>query len=160
VRGYSRTVFSYRGGSIVQIQNKVAANLDPSLTTHTTRSILQRVGLLVNACLELVEPSIGAVTAKFLRKNTIDSKLIFDLEQAETMFSIDRQILLTAIANHQLPASFTDDRHYIKYKDLERFLDAYYYQKNPMLGTYCPKLVQADAQSEMPSSSSKDDRGK
>lgn len=142
------------------IENKVDSNLDPSVTTHTTRSIFQRVGLLANACLGLVEPSIGAVTAKLFCHQKIDSKLIFDLEQAEKMFSIDRQILLTAIANHQLPASFTDDRHYIKYKDLERFLDAYYYQKNPLLGTYCPKLVQANPQSEMPSSSSKDDRGK
>jgi hypothetical protein len=145
---------------IVLIQNKVAANLDPSLTTHTTRSILRRVGLLANACLGMVEPSIGAIVAKLFRHQTIDSKLIFDLEQAATMFSIDRQILLTAIANHQLPASFTDDRHYIKYKDLERFLDAYYYQKNPMLGTYCPKLADPNPPSELPSSDGKDDRGK
>jgi hypothetical protein len=144
----------------VLIQNKVATNLDPSLTTHTTRSIFQRVGLLANACLGMVEPSIGAVTAKFFRHQRIDSKLIFDLEQAETMFSIDRQILLTAIANHQLPAAFTDDRHYIKYKDLERFLDAYYYQKNPLLGTYCPKLADPNPPSELPSSDGKDDRGK
>jgi hypothetical protein len=144
----------------VLIQNKVDPNLDPSLTTHTTRSIFQRVGLLANACLGLVEPSIGAVTAKLFRHQKIDSKLIFDLEQAATMFSIDRKILLTAISNHQLPASFANDRHYIKYKDLERFLDAYYYHKNPLLGTYCPKLAEANPPSELPSSGSKDDRGK
>jgi hypothetical protein len=144
----------------VLIQNKVDPKLDPNLATQTTRSILRRVGLLADICLGLVEPSIVTVTAKFLRKNTIDSKLIFDLEQAETMFNIDRQILLTAIANHQLPASFTDDRHYIKYQDLERFLDAYYYHKNPLLGTYRPKSTHADAPSELPSSGSKDDRGK
>jgi hypothetical protein len=143
----------------VLIQNKVDPKLDRNLATHPTRSILRRVGLLVDVCLGMVEPSIVAVTAKFLHRNTIESKLIFDLEQVEKMFEIDRQILLTAITNHQLPAAFSDDRHYIKYQDLERFLDAYYYHKNPLLGTYCPKLAHTDAQSEMPSSGGKHDRG-
>jgi hypothetical protein len=110
--------------------------LERNFATQTTQTIVRELGLLVNSCLKLVEPSLSA-TAKLVGKNTLDSKSIFDLEQAAAMTGIDRQILLTAIVNHQLPASLTEDRYYIQYKDLEQFVDRYYYQKHPILGTYC-----------------------
>ncbi len=121
----------------MSIRNQFAPKPARNFVTHATQAIVQRVGLLANSCLKLVEPSLVTVTAKLFGKYTLDSKSIFDLEQAERIVGIDRQILLTAIANHQLPACLTQDRYYIKYKDLERFVDRYYYQKNPILGTYC-----------------------
>jgi hypothetical protein len=120
-------------------QNKVTTNRYASCSTQTAQKI-ERYSNLLAACRELLDLSIVAITDRLCGKNRIDTKLLFDLERAATVFGIDRQILLTAIVNHQLPATFTDDRHYIKYKDLEQFLDRYYYQKNPILGTYCPTL--------------------
>jgi hypothetical protein len=121
----------------MSIQDRVVPKSERNFAPQTTHPILRRMGVLANSCLKLVEPPLMTVAAKLFGRNTLDSKSIFDLEQAETMMGIDRQILLTAIANHQLPASLTADRYYIKYKDLERFVDRYYYQKNPILGTYC-----------------------
>jgi hypothetical protein len=123
---------------VVLSQNKVTTDRSAGFSTQTTPKIERRSNLLA-ACRELIDLSISAMTAKLAGKNSIDTNLLFDLERAATVFGIDRQILLTAIVNHQLPAAFTDDRYYMKYKDLEQFLDRYYYTKNPMLGTYCPK---------------------
>lgn len=120
----------------MSIRDRVMSKLERNFATKTTQTIARRLGLLANSCLKLVEPSLS-VTARLFGKYTLDSKSIFDLEQAEAMMGIDRQILLTAITNHQLPASFAEDRHFIKYKDLEQFVDRYYYQKNPIMGTYC-----------------------
>jgi hypothetical protein len=120
----------------VSIRDRVMPKLERNFATPTAQTIVRRLGLLANSCLKLVEPSLS-VTAKLFGKYTLDSKSVFDLEQAEAMMGIDRQILLTAIVNHQLPASLAADRYYIKYQDLERFVDRYYYQKNPILGTYC-----------------------
>lgn len=70
----------------------------------------------------------------------MNSTKLLDLNEAQTIFGIDRDILLTAMVNHKLPSSFTDNGHRIKYKDLEQFVDRYFYKKNPLLGSYSPNL--------------------
>jgi hypothetical protein len=63
-----------------------------------------------------------------------------DLRQAEQLFGIDREILLAATIDRQLPSTLTDSGCQIAYRDLERFVDRYFYSKNPISGSYLPKL--------------------
>lgn len=118
------------------VKDEIAANRCANISTSDRP---HPHGGLLAACLELITLLISTVTAKY-RGGVMKSKTVLDLNEAQTIFGIDRDILLTAMVNHELPSSFTANGHRIKYKDLEQFVDRYYYQKNPILGNYCPKL--------------------
>lgn len=120
-------------------QHKVTAKQNTTCSNATAQQH-ERGSSLLATCRELLDLSIEAVSAKLSGTNSSDTRLIFDLDRAAEIFGVDRQILLIAIVNYQLPAAFSDDRYFIKYKDLEKFLDCYYYTKNPMFGTYCPRF--------------------
>jgi hypothetical protein len=140
----------------VLVRNEISTNLSTNIATTITQKI-ERSGGFLAACLERIEPLISAITNG--RRDALESKLILDLNEAQTIFGIERDILLTAMVNHDLPSSFSDKGYRIKYKDLEQFVDRYYYTKNPFLGSYCPKPL-TNSKSQMPSSCGKNDRGK
>jgi hypothetical protein len=94
-----------------------------------------RVGLIA-AGVELLQPLISILKNE---GTVINSKKLLTLYEAETIAQIDREILLQAILNKDLLSSRTARGYGIKYKDLEQFIDRYYYTKNPMLGSYRPK---------------------
>jgi hypothetical protein len=114
----------------VLVRDEITANLCASVRITTTQKIKRSGGLLAT-CLELIEPLVSAVND---RRGIPKSRLLLDLNEAQTIFGIDRDILLTAMVNHELPSSFTNQGHRIKYKDLERFVDRYYYQKKSNVG--------------------------
>jgi hypothetical protein len=122
----------------VLIRDEVTANLCVSVRMTIAQKI-ERSGGLLAAWLELIEPLISALI-NHPHRGILKSKLLLDLNQAQTIFGIDRDILLTAMVNHELPSFFTAKGHRIKYKDLEQFVDRHYYRKNSILDSYCPKL--------------------
>jgi hypothetical protein len=142
----------------VLIQDEVTANPGVNVRATIARKI-ERSGGLLAACLELMEPLVSAVT-NIRDSGVVKTKLLLDLNEAQRIFGIDRDILLTAMVNHELPSSFTDNGYRIKYKDLEQFVDRYYYRKNSLLGSYCPVNYLTNSHPQMPSSCDQDYRGK
>lgn len=63
-----------------------------------------------------------------------------DLDAAAQLFGIEREILLAAIVDRQLPSAFSDSGYCIAYQDLEQFVDRYFYRKNIISGHYLPKF--------------------
>ena len=124
----------------------MAANFCVGVRTHAARSIAQvrlaaveRSGDLLADCLGKIEPLVSSSLAQIHNKSSRTQKLL-SLQEAETLFGVDREILLAAMVNHQLPSSFSDKGYQIKYKDLEQFVDRYFYRKNFISGTYSPNL--------------------
>jgi hypothetical protein len=121
----------------VFLRNKVSADLSTGIHTTANRSIEPSGNLLTNWA-GIVESLITSSICPIL-KYKVSAKTVVDLHEAETIFGIDRDILLTAMVNHQLPSSFSDKGYQIKYQDLEQFVDRYFYRKNLVSGSYVPK---------------------
>jgi hypothetical protein len=118
----------------VFVRNKVGADLVTGIQATANRSIEPSGNLLTNWV-----GTVESLISSSLLKYGNSSKTVLNLNEAETIFGIDRDILLTAMVNHQLPSSFSDKGYQIKYKDLEQFVDRYFYSKNLVSGSYFPK---------------------
>jgi hypothetical protein len=122
---------------IVLVRNKVGADLLSGIHPISDRAVEHSDNFLTH-CVGTIESLIaGSIVPLFKCKSS--AKTVLDLNEAERIFGIDRDILLTAMVNHQLPSSFSDKGHQIKYKDLEQFVDCYFYRKNLVSGSYVPK---------------------
>ena len=119
------------------VDDEVAASLRASNHKTTARKIPHQSGIL-SACFKSIELLISSVTAR--RHGMVKSKMLLDLNEAQNLFGLDRDILLTAIANNELSACFKNNKYLIKYKDLEQFVDRYFYRKDSLLGGYSPNL--------------------
>lgn len=119
------------------VDDEVTANLRASSRTTTAQKI-PHLNSILAACFKPIDLLISSIVDR--RHGIVRSKKLLDLNEAQTLFGIDRDILLTAIANNELSACFKNNKYLIKYKDLEQFVDRYFYHKDSLLGGYSPNL--------------------
>ncbi len=72
------------------------------------------------------------------------SRQYLSLEEAQNISGIDREVLLAAMVNCQLPSIFSNNTHRINYKNLEQFTDSYYYRTSST-GYYYPHSLHQNA---------------